>query len=1104
MGIERRHLVGRIKDARDANLVLLVAPAGYGKTTLAQQLLAHRPAARKAWYHLDEYDSNPSRFLSYLVAALKETLPKIDTANRVSGVTAVVEDICFALGQFRGPECWLVLDNWECVDANPDIAGIPPALARSANGRLKVVITSRVPPSFKTRREQASGSIIRIGAADLAFSLPECQEAMETRLGRKVDEESVAQFWKETSGWCVCLGLLPGTSDMAGQVPSYRPVLSPTRSGVVEDYLREELYDRLPTAFVTFLSEISLYDELTVERCAAVVSDTGRIEEYLAQLERSAIPHVALEQKGHYRLHALVRQAFRSLLGRVTPPDRLPVLYRCAADQYLKEGMVLEAVDLFMEFGDYDAALKLMDTRWSDLFGKHGWTRVRQWLERLPIEYHDRPAYIKTYSNVLNVSGDNQAAMQFLRDKLSIERFRDDVESFGSLWANYWWARINTESAPHYDAALAARDDLIATTSGFSPTMLGIFENTLGVAAHLELRLQEAIRHIRCAAQLIEEPYPRLRMVASQNEALYTHLLGNSIAALELLRHVGDECRRLGLHAQTPKIKMLEASIQLAMGRYRETLRTVDECIESMRESGNYSLQMNAYLGRFRGVALWYLGDRTEGLQLLQLAQEPAREFSRNTGVEVELLYEYFTLLSEQTGEAVDTRHLTREVGPSECRLISLVLQSTRALIRNEHSLLKRHAGSLYDLACQHSLRPWIVTGSFLVAASFYRSQDRERQREMLESGLKLMQQLGWHTYPMANDLLTAFVMVRAIRLGLNTDLAELLRSDDWQVDLTPAFRAELADKKLTEDERIRLWEAASRLAIRGLSEQLESHLDTAGRRELPVLHKYREFLDESPPPPLHVIMLGSFSVTSGGRSARFTRSRSRLLLQHLLVKYPGAMHEEELMEYLWPESDPDKSRLNLRTTVKDLRKDLDPYAEPRGKTYITYRDQHYGLDLPAGSYIDYRHFTAQVEQFIQRDTSALPSLTEHISRLLRATAIYRGPLLPNLPYDSFAIELREHLQSLFQLASQKLAEMLIAGNRHDEAVPVIERALAFDSLWTEGVKMLMQLSVKRGDILKAMRAYRRYEKELQEELSLPPDESIREFFSELMKPVTP
>ena len=212
-------------------------------------------------------------------------------------------------------------------------------------------------------------------------------------------------------------------------------------------------------------------------------------------------------------------------------------------------------------------------------------------------------------------------------------------------------------------------------------------------------------------------------------------------------------------------------------------------------------------------------------------------------------------------------------------------------------------------------------------------------------------------------------------------------------------------------------------------------------------------------------------------------------------------MHEEELIEYLWPETDRDKGRSNLRTAVKDLRKALDPYAVPRGQSYVVYDEQHYGLELPTDSRIDFVIFTELIRKCIQNESSISISTDDRIAEFRSALETYRGPLLPMLPYESFVVELRERLQALLQKGSLKLAELLVETKQLEEAASVVERAMEYDRLWTDGVRTLLQIYVMRDEILKAMRVYRDYENRLQNELGLLPEENMRDYFNEIVKP---
>jgi DNA-binding SARP family transcriptional activator len=254
------------------------------------------------------------------------------------------------------------------------------------------------------------------------------------------------------------------------------------------------------------------------------------------------------------------------------------------------------------------------------------------------------------------------------------------------------------------------------------------------------------------------------------------------------------------------------------------------------------------------------------------------------------------------------------------------------------------------------------------------------------------------------------------------------------------------------------------------------------------------------PLPPLDIVSLGRFRVTAGGRRVVFHRKRSRYLFQLLLTAHPGALHEEVIMERLWPDGDPIKSRANLQTCVTDLRRALDPHYEPRGASYVIYDEQQYRLELPRESRFDAIAFLESVERFLAERDEAEAMGSSHLDELRQTLDGFGGEFLPEQRYESFAIEFRERLHQRFLDAALFGAEHLVHRGEHRAAAELIERGLELDPLWAEGIELLMLARARGGELFRALRTYREYERRLADELGLPPDRDLARFFERLSR----
>ena len=384
--VGRSALIDRLAgDARP--VVSVVAPAGYGKTTLLSQW-AERNGHAFAWVSVDEADNDPKFLLTYVAEALNAVEPigrpvfaaLASPASSVPG--SVVPRLGAAFSSMVSPVA-LVLDdvhllrNSECRAALSVLADHVPAGSR-------LVLSGRAEPPLRIARLRAEGRITEVGPADLSLTAAEAASllrAAEVVLG----EREVAELHRRTEGWPVGLylaalylragGSLPGAAASFGGDDLF-----------VSEYVESEFLERISSTQRAFLTRTAVLERMSGPLCEAVLDVPGA-GAILADLARSNLLLVPLDRRGHwYRYHHLFRDMLLAELERVEH-GLIPVLRRRAADWCLQAGLAEEALEYLMAATAVDEAARLAADLWLPVYRQGRLATVERWFRWL--DEHD-------------------------------------------------------------------------------------------------------------------------------------------------------------------------------------------------------------------------------------------------------------------------------------------------------------------------------------------------------------------------------------------------------------------------------------------------------------------------------------------------------------------------------------------------------------------------------------------------------------------------------------------------------------------------------------------------------------------------------------------
>jgi LuxR family maltose regulon positive regulatory protein len=392
--VPRRRLLDRLDSADAPRLVLVAAPAGFGKTTLLAQWLTEWRATdearrRVAWLALDPGDADVRRFLGHLIAAVQTFAPDAGVAALAQleaaaapEPEAVVAGLVNDLDLLAGPTV-LALDDYHVID-DPGVHEAVRLLLEHLPPQITVAMTTRADPPLPLPRLRARGELVEIRAGDLRFTPDEAAGFLNDVMGLGLPDDLVAALEARTEGWAAGLQLaaLSARDRGDGEVAGFVEAFSGSHRFVL-DYLVEEVLDRQPDDVREFLLATAVLDQLHGDLCDAL---TGRADGagVLESLERDNLFVIPLDdERRWYRYHHLFADVLQSRLTAQSP-ETVAGLHAAASRWYADQGLLGDAIRHALAGGDPERAADLIELAAPDLRRRRDSHALRAWLLALP------------------------------------------------------------------------------------------------------------------------------------------------------------------------------------------------------------------------------------------------------------------------------------------------------------------------------------------------------------------------------------------------------------------------------------------------------------------------------------------------------------------------------------------------------------------------------------------------------------------------------------------------------------------------------------------------------------------------------------------------
>src|ERR1700704_2848220 len=468
--VPRPRLSDRLKRGAESKLTLVLAPAGFGKTTLLADWLAAVAVDGRTvtWLSLDQSDNHPASFWTYMIAALQTAEPDMGgsaisllQSPQPPPIEAVLTLLLNELGGMSA-DLVLVLDDYHVIAARDIHDGMGSLLAHLPL-RLPLVIASRADPPLPLARLRARGELVEIRAADLRFTADEAAAYFKDVMALDLAAGELAILTGRTEGWIAALQLAALSMQGRDNVGEFIKGFAGDDRYIV-DYLVEEVLQRQPKHVREFLLHTSVLNRLTGTLCDAVTEQNGG-KAMLEAVDRANLFLVALDDRRQwYRYHHLFADMLRAHLAN-EQPEAVAELHNRASRWYEQNALRHEAIGHALAAGDFGHAADLVELEWPAFARARQEVTLRGWLDALPDEQlRCRPVLSNVYAGMLLSSGELEGVDQRLRDA---ERWltttaQSDAQRAGMVVVNEEeYRRLPASVAVHRAGYALARGNLV-------------------------------------------------------------------------------------------------------------------------------------------------------------------------------------------------------------------------------------------------------------------------------------------------------------------------------------------------------------------------------------------------------------------------------------------------------------------------------------------------------------------------------------------------------------------------------------------------------------------------------------------------------------------
>jgi ATP/maltotriose-dependent transcriptional regulator MalT/two-component SAPR family response regulator len=1057
--ISRPRLLNILDDILELKLLILAAPAGYGKTSLLVDYSKHTQLP-VCWLALDPLDNDFKRFATHLIASIQLRFPEFgEDSNSVLTtmsqdeqdldplISAVINDVYDHISE----HFVVVLDDYHLVRDSKLVESFFNRLMLEVGENCHFIISSRtlltLPDlSLLVARSQVGG----LSFEELAFLPEEIRQLLEVNYHQVADDEKIAELLQQTEGWIT--GLLLSTQLSQKDDHDRQRVTRVSGIGIYE-YLAQQVFDRQPQDMRDFLMRTSLLEEFDVQMCERMLRpvDSRPRAAWQQMIDRVLNNNLFVVQVGETNAYLRFHHLFRDFLQnrmRLERPEETEKIEKQLA-QFLEEKREWEgAYAIYSRQGDLEHLISLIYHAGPELIAGGRLVTLSEWLEALPQEsLATHPELLSLKGSAFLVRGNLKESLLYFDQavsQLQTGSLADRVDAYNRRSAalrqmgEFSKAMQDTENAVQlcknapglvlrYAEALRSRGN-IENLQGKIKEALADFNQAASIykQENMDMDFANVLSELGMANRKIGQFEDAQKSYFQALEILQSN--GNAVLSANVLNNLGVLQYLLGMYEKSAQT--LEKALQYAkIASYpRMEGYTLNSLGDLFRDVGSYSQSRTAY------DMAWQV--------ILPIHDIPLEMYQYLSNEGLDRLTGDFSSARENLNKARST------IAESQAGYDNAVFDLEEAVLN-----LKMGNSDDSGAQLQDHLRHFSSSGQQLEA-------DRTKlvlfllltQKGLLKSGEKICTDL--FDTPMSTTSKPAL-------LNMGYEFRDILLNS---VTLYPDSKGLEEFVSETVENQNKLPEV--RKSLRRSSSVVSND---AARIVIRTLGKTQ-------------VRLGEHLITT----AEWRTQMSRDFFLYL-VAHPEGATKDEIAEVFWPYSTAEAVRLRFKNTIYRVRRAV-------GADAITFVDDYYRFNRS----IDYEY---DADEFMNELNAANASTdqAEQIRHLKTAIANYHGQFLPKMDME-WALTQRTQMQHAFMDGMIKLANLYYQAEQYQQAIHTANRALTEDPCHEAAHRLIMLAYAAMGSRAEVVRQFEKCARVLKKELNVEPAQQTRALYEMLTR----